>query len=66
MKGALVQKTQFMQKYNTNMRVVNILHKHELDKAAMTNLDIQAFNRKLNKTTKSFRHVALAEIDLNS
>jgi lysophospholipase L1-like esterase len=66
MKGALVQMTQFMQKYNnTNITVVDIPHRHELDKAAMTNLDIQAFNRKLNKITKSFRHVTLVETDPN-
>jgi hypothetical protein len=58
--------TQFMQKYNnTNITVVNIPHRHELDKAAKTNLDIQAFNKKLNKITKSFRHVALVEIEPN-
>jgi lysophospholipase L1-like esterase len=66
MKGVLVQMTQFMQKYNnTNIIVVNISHRHELDQAAKTNLDIQACNRKLNKITKSFRHAALVEIDPN-
>jgi 23S rRNA pseudoU1915 N3-methylase RlmH len=66
MKGALVQMTQFMQKYNnTNIIEANIPHRHEPDKAAMAILDIQAFNRKLNKITKSLRHVALVEIDPN-
>jgi lysophospholipase L1-like esterase len=67
MKGALVQMTQFMQKYNnTNIIVIDIPHRHELDTAAMTNLDIHAFNKKLNKIAKSFTHVALVETDPNT
>jgi lysophospholipase L1-like esterase len=65
MKRVLVQMTQFMQKYNINIIVVNIAHRHELDNAAKTNLNIQACNRKLNKIIKSFRHSALAEIGPN-
>jgi len=31
----------------------------------VTNLEIQAFNRKLNKMAKVFSNVAVVEIDLN-
>jgi hypothetical protein len=59
-----VMTTQFMQKYNnTNIIVVNIPHRHDLAMESRTNLEIQAFSAKLNKTAKSFRHVALLEID---
>jgi lysophospholipase L1-like esterase len=64
--GVSVMMTQFMQKYNnTNIIVVNIPHRHDLAKDSRTNLEIQAFNAKLNKIAKSFRHVALVEIDSN-
>jgi lysophospholipase L1-like esterase len=50
MKGVLAKMTQFMQKYNkTSIIVVNIPYRHDLDKAAMINLDIRAFNRKLTR-----------------
>jgi hypothetical protein len=56
--------TQFMQKYNnTNIIAVNIPHRHDVAMDSKTNLEIQAFNAKLNKITKSFRHVALVEMD---
>ena len=57
--------TQFMQKYNTSIIVVNIPHRHDLAMNSRTNLEIQAFNAKLNKITKSLRHVALVEMDSN-
>ena len=31
----------------------------------MTNLEIQAVNRKLNKTAKAFNHITIVETDLN-
>jgi hypothetical protein len=56
--------TKFMQEYsNTNIVVVNIPHRYDMDRNSVTNLEIQAFNRKLNKMTKVFSHVAKAEID---
>jgi hypothetical protein len=56
--------TQFMQKYNyTNITAVIIPHRHDLTKDSRTNLEIQAFNAKLSKIAKSFRHVALVEMD---
>ena len=64
--GISVMMTQFMQKYNnTNIIVVYIPHRHDLAKDSRTNLEIQAFNTKLSKTAKSFRHVALVEMDSN-
>jgi lysophospholipase L1-like esterase len=58
--------TQFMQKYNnTNIIVVNIPHRHDLAKDSKTNLEIQAFNAKLSKITKSFRYATLVEMDFN-
>jgi hypothetical protein len=54
-----------MKKYNTNTIVVNIPHRHDLAKDSRTNLEIQAFNAKLSKITKSFRHATLVEMDFN-
>jgi archaellum biogenesis ATPase FlaH len=66
MKGVLAKMMQFIQKYNnTNIIVVNIPHRHDLDKAARIYLNIQALNRKLNKTAKLFSHVAPVETDPN-
>jgi ABC-type uncharacterized transport system auxiliary subunit len=54
-----------MQKYNnTNIIVVNIPHRHDLAKDSRINLEIQAYNANLNKTAKSFRHVAVVEIEV--
>jgi hypothetical protein len=50
---------------NTNIIVVIIPDGHDLDKASMTNFEIQAFNRKLNKIAKLFRHVPILETDSN-
>jgi hypothetical protein len=58
--------TLFIQKYtNTIIIVINIPHTHDLAKDSRVNLEIQVFNAKLGKITKSFWHVALAEIDFN-
>jgi hypothetical protein len=64
--GILVMMTQFMQKYsNTNIIDVNIPHRHDLTKDSRANFEIQAFSAKVSKTAKSFRHVALVEMDFN-
>jgi hypothetical protein len=58
--------TQFIQKYNnTNIIVVNIPHRYDLAKDSKINLEIQAYNAKINKIAKSFRHVAVVEIESN-
>jgi hypothetical protein len=36
-----------------------------MDRNSVTNLEIQAFNRKLIKMANVFSHVAVVEIDLN-
>jgi len=36
-----------------------------MDRNSVTNLEIQAFNRKLSKMANVFSHVAVVEIDLN-
>jgi hypothetical protein len=49
----LVKMAQFMQKHNdSNIIVVNILHRYDMDTNSVTNLEIQAVNRKLNKMEK--------------
>jgi lysophospholipase L1-like esterase len=58
--------TQFKQKNNnTNIIFVNIPQTHDLAKYSRTNLEIQTFNTKLNKTATLFSHVTLIEIDFN-
>jgi hypothetical protein len=55
---------QFVQKHtNTNIVVINIPHRYDMDRNSVTNLEIQAGNRKLNKMAKVFSHVAIVEID---
>jgi lysophospholipase L1-like esterase len=63
--GILVMMTQFMQKYNTNIIVVNIPYRHNLAKDSKANFEIQAFNAKVSKIAKSFRLVALVEMHFN-
>ena len=56
---------QFMQKHNnSNIIVVDIPHRYDTDRNSVTNLEIQAVNRKLNKKAKIFSHVAIVETDL--
>jgi len=50
---------------NINIIVVNIPPRHDLAKDSKTNLAIQAYNVKLNKTAKSFRHVTSVEVVSN-
>jgi hypothetical protein len=62
----LVNMSQFMQKYvNTNIIVVNIPHRHDMDRNSVTNLESQAINRNLKKMAKVFSHVVLVEVDSN-
>jgi lysophospholipase L1-like esterase len=49
----LVKIAQFMQKHtNTDIIDVNIPHRYDMDRNSVTNLEIQAINRKLNKMAK--------------
>ena len=45
--------------------VVNIPYRYDLDKASVTNLEIQAFNINLNEPANLFIHVPIVEIDSN-
>jgi hypothetical protein len=57
---------QFMQKYNnTNIIVANIPPRHDLAKDCKTSVAIQAYNVKLSKTAKLFRHVTFEEMVSN-
>ena len=62
----LVKMAQFMQKHrNSNIIVVNIPHRHDLNRNSVINLEIQAVNKKLYKIAKVFSHVATVETDLS-
>ena len=62
----LVKMAQYTQKHsNSNIIVVNIPHRYDMDRKSVTNLEIQAVNRKLKKMAKVFSHVAIVDTDLN-
>ena len=54
-----------MQRYNNTNIIVNIPHRYDLDKDSMTNSEIQAYNSRLNKIAKLYRHVSIVECDSN-
>jgi hypothetical protein len=55
----------FVTKYNnTNILMVTMPFRHDLAPSSKTNVDIQAFNSKLKKITKAFKHVSV--IDMSS
>jgi len=57
---------QFMQKHsNSNIIVINIPRRYDMDRNSVTNLEIQAVNRKLNKMAKVFSHVTIVDSDIN-
>jgi hypothetical protein len=61
-----VKMAQFMQKHNnSNIIVVNIPHRYDMDRNSVTNLEIQAVNRKANKMAKVFSHVTIVQTDSN-
>jgi hypothetical protein len=65
-KGSKVLKkmTKFMQSYNnTNIVIMNIPHRYDLEKNSKINLKIQKVNRKLKKMLYRFGHVTLLETD---
>lgn len=62
----LSKMTKFMQTYNnTNIAIMNIPHRYDLDNDSKINLAIQKLNSKLKNMTKLFRHVSIVEMDLN-
>ena len=58
--------TKFMQTYNnTNIAIISIPHRFDLDNESRINLAIQKINSKLKKMTKLFRHVSMTEMESN-
>jgi len=62
----IVKMAQFMQKYsNTNIILVNIPQRYDLEKDSRINLEIQALSTKLGKIASLFSHLTLIDIDFN-
>jgi hypothetical protein len=58
--------THFVQKYNnTNIIIVNIPHRYDMDRTSVVNSEIHAFNRQLLKVAKAYSHVTIVETDLD-
>jgi hypothetical protein len=58
--------TCFVQKYsNTNIIIVNIPPRHDLNRTSAVNSEIHTFNRQLLKAAKAYTHVAILETDLD-
>jgi hypothetical protein len=64
--GVVVKITKFMQTYNnTNIAIIGIPHRFDLNKESGINLEIQKINTKLKKMTKLFGHVSMIEMESN-
>jgi hypothetical protein len=64
--SALGKMTRFVKKYiNTNIIIVNIPHKYDLDKTSIVNSEIHAFNRQPLKIEKEYSHVTILDTDLD-
>jgi hypothetical protein len=50
---------------NTNIILLNIPHRYDLERTSCVNNEIQVFNRKLKKVTKLFKHVTILEGSTN-
>lgn len=62
----LVQMTQFIQENtHSNIIIVNIPPRHDIDRNSVTNLEIQATNRKLNKIAKAYNNVMIIDSNLH-
>jgi lysophospholipase L1-like esterase len=62
----LVQKKQFIQENtHSNIIIVNIPPRHDMNRNSVTNLEIQAANRKLNKIAKAYNNVMIIESNLH-
>ena len=56
--------TQFVQNYNnTNIAIVGIPHRHDLDKDSQINITIRELDNKLKEKGKLFNHVSFIETD---
>jgi hypothetical protein len=62
----LSKMTKFMQTYNnTNIAIMSIPHRYDLDNDSRINLAIQKLNSKVQNKTQLFRHVSKVETGLN-
>jgi hypothetical protein len=50
---------------NTNIILLDILHRYDLERTSCVNNEIQVFNRKLKKATKPYKHVRILETSTN-
>jgi hypothetical protein len=56
----------FVQKYNnTNIIIVNIPHRCDLDRTSVIISEIQAFNRQILKMAKAYSHVTIVDTNLD-
>jgi len=63
----LSQLIKFIQLHNnTNILIMSIPHRHDLDKHSMTNLAIKKFNEKLKSLSQRFSHVSIIDTSLNN
>ena len=57
---------QFIQEHShSNIIIVNIPPRHDIVNNSITNLEIQATNRKLNRITKAYNNVTIVENNLH-
>jgi hypothetical protein len=59
---ALYQIVKFCEEINSNIIVLDIPHRYDLMGTSCVNREIQAFNRKLKKVTKPYKHVTILEV----
>ena len=56
----------FVQKYNnTNIIIVNIPHRYDLDRTSVINSEIQAFNRQILQVAKAYSRVIIVDTNLD-
>jgi len=64
--SAIGKLTHFVQKYsNTNIIIVNVPHRYDLNSTSVVNSEIHVFNRQLLKIAKVYSHVTILETDLD-
>jgi lysophospholipase L1-like esterase len=61
-KTALLQIAKFCEEINRNIIVFDIPHRYDLMGISCVNKEVQAFNRKLRKVTKQYKHVTILEV----
>jgi hypothetical protein len=64
--NAVGNKARFVQKHNnTNIIIVNIPHRYDLDRTSVINSKIQAFNRQTLKVVKAYSHATIVDTNLD-